>query len=111
MVITIAVTFCGDNNDDDKEYKEESKEIIKAGEIEFTVLPIEEVVYRVTFKFTLKDKDGFELAKLEGPKHFLYSGKSNRFQDKVYQTVLETVAEQTTDVVLYMSVEECETCK
>ena len=72
---------------------------------------IQEVVYQVTFEFTLKDKDGFELIRLEGPKHSLYSGKDNRFQDKVSQPILKTVAERTKDVVLYMTVEKCKTCK
>jgi hypothetical protein len=92
-----------------KKYKEERKETYKAGE--FTVMPIEKIVYRVVFEFTLKDKDGFEMVKLEGPKHSLYSGKTNQFQDKVNKLVSETIVERTREVVLHISVEECETCK
>ncbi len=90
-------------------YKEERKETYNAGD--FTFDPIEEVVYRVVFKFTLKDKDGFELVKLEGPKHFLSSGKTNQFQDKVNKPVSATIVERIRTVVLDISVEECETCK
>ena len=92
-----------------EKYKEERKEKYKAGE--FTAIPIQEVVYQVTFEFTLKDKDGFDQIRLEGPKHSLYSGKNNRFQDKLSQPILKTVAERTKDIVLHMTVEKCETCK
>ena len=91
-----------------EKYKKEHKEKYKAGE--FTAMPIQEVVYQVTFEFTLKDKDGFELVKLVGPKHSLYSGKDNRVQDKVSQPILKTVAGRTKDIVFYMTVERCETC-
>lgn len=90
-------------------YKEERKVNSKAGE--FTLMPTEEVYYRMAFEFTLKDKDGFDLAKLAGPKHSLVSGRDNHYQDKVSQPVSETLAAKTAEVVLYMWVEECETCR
>lgn len=92
-----------------QKYKVEKKEKHTAGE--FTVLPIEEVVYSVTFEFKLKDKDGFELLKLKSPSHSIYSGKVNEFQDVVRQVIPLTIAERVSSTILSMIVEKCETCK
>ncbi len=92
-----------------QKYKVDRKENYKAGE--FIVSPIEEVVYQIYFEFALKDKDGFKLVKLTGPKHYLSSNKTNRFQDKVVATIAGTVVDQTKDVSLEMTVQKCETCK
>ena len=91
-----------------EKYKEEREVKSKRGG--FTIMPFQGVGYQVSFEFSLKDKDGFELIKLESPKHSIYSGKDNRFQDKVSQLILKTVAERTKDIVLQMTVEKCETC-
>ena len=92
-----------------QKYKVEKNEKYTAGE--FAVLPIEEVVYSVTFEFKLQDKDGFELLNLKTPPHSIYSGKINEFQDVVRQAISPTIAERVSGVILSMTVEKCETCK
>lgn len=90
-------------------YKIEKKEKYKAGD--FTVLPIEEAVYEISFEFALKDKDGFEIMKLKSPPHSLYSGKVNSFQDTVKQSISSSIADRVTNVVMNMTIEKCETCQ
>lgn len=92
-----------------QKYKVEKKEKYTAGE--FTVLPIEEVVYSVTFEFRLQDKDGFELLNLKSLPHSIYSGKVNKFQDVVRQAIPPAIAERVSSSILSMTVEKCETCK
>jgi len=92
-----------------QKYKTERKEKYKAGE--FTVPPIEELVYEVSFEFELRDKDGFELVKLQSPSHSLYSGKANQFQGIAKQPILQATAERVVNIVLHMTVEKCETCR
>ncbi len=92
-----------------EKYKVEKKEKYKAGE--FVISPPEEVVYSVTFKFQLKDKDGFEMVKLKSPSHNIYSGKVNTFQDVLKQPIPRHASEKTSSIVLSMTVEKCETCK
>lgn len=91
-----------------KKYKEEIKQKHKSGE--WIIEPIQEVVYQVTFAFKLKDKDGFELLELKSPVHNLHSGKESRFQDKISESILNSVAERTKDVFVSMTVEKCLTC-
>jgi hypothetical protein len=81
-----------------QKYKVEKKEKSTAGEV--TVLPIEEVVYSVTFEFILKDKDGFELLKIKSDPHNVYSGKVNEFQDVVSQAIPLAIAERVSSTIL-----------
>ncbi|MCX5814360.1 MAG: hypothetical protein NT178_17720 [Proteobacteria bacterium] len=91
-----------------QKYKVEKKEKYKSGE--WTVPPIDEVVYSVTFAFTLKDKDGFILLELKSPSHSIYSGKVNVFQSVVEKPILPAIAERVANITLSMMVEKCETC-
>lgn len=91
-----------------QKYKVERKEQYKAGE--FTVSPIEEVIYEISFEFVLKDRDGFEIIKLKSPSHNLYSGKINTFQDVVKQSISQTIVHRVSNIVLHMTVEKCEIC-
>jgi len=92
-----------------QKYKVEKKEQYKAGEI--TVLPIEDAVYAISFEFSLNDKDGFELMKLESPSHWLYTGKVNDFQNTVKQAVAAPTAVRVASIGLYMTIEKCVTCR
>lgn len=90
-------------------YKVTRKERYKGKEI--TGQPIEEVVFSVSFDFSLKDKDGFELVKLKSPLHYIYSGHVNTFQDVVRQSIARHIAERASTIIFSMTVEECKTCK
>jgi len=92
-----------------QKYKVEKTEKYKAGE--FSVPPIEAVVYEVTFEFVLKDKDDFEIIKLKSPSHSLCSGQVNRFQDIAKPSTTQDIARRVSNIILSMSVEKCETCK
>jgi len=92
-----------------EKYKVERKEQHKAGE--FTVLPIEDAVYEISFDFALKDKDGFEILELKSPSHNLYTGKMNSFQDSVKQTISSAIADRVANIGLHMTIEKCETCR
>jgi hypothetical protein len=92
-----------------QKYKIEKEEQYKAGD--FTVLPIEYAVYEISFEYSLKDKDGFELMKLKSPSHSLFTGKVNSFQDIVKQAVAGPIANRVANIGLYMTFEKCETCR
>jgi hypothetical protein len=73
--------------------------------------PIEGVVYTISPQFSLMDTDGFEFAKLEGEKHFLYSGMENRFQSIIKDHVSAEIARKISSISMQLVVQKCETCK
>jgi len=81
----------------------------KAGEL--TLLPPKEVVYEMHLSFTLKDKDGFDLAVVNGKQHSLLSGQSNVLQDLIDDALPQEVAQRTTAIVPHLSVDKCVTCR
>ena len=91
-----------------KKYKEEKVEIIRGDK--FTILPIEQVVYEISFVFSMKDTDGFVLGKVESKKHDIYSDKINRFQDIVSDDIPIKIANRIKTIVYHMVVRKCVTC-
>ncbi len=92
-----------------EKYKVEQKEQYKAGE--FTIPPIKEAVFEIYFEFIFKDKDGFEILKLNSPHHNLFTGKINSFQDTAKQTISSTIADRVAEIAMNMTIEKCVTCK
>lgn len=76
-----------------------------------TIDPLEEVTYRVEFKFILKDKDGFELTKLTSKKHFIESGKINIIQDTIQDDISINLIQRTKTIKPFMAVLECISCE
>jgi hypothetical protein len=97
-----------DKNKIPQKYLMERKEKYKGGT--FTRLPLEGVVFEVHFEFALIDRDGFQLAKIKGPKHNLLSGQINKFQDTVQDCVSIETAKRTVDLRPSMVVEKCLSC-
>ncbi|MBK7492890.1 MAG: hypothetical protein KBF68_00335 [Nitrosomonas sp.] len=91
-----------------QKYKTERKVTHLAGE--FTVPPIKEVVYSVTFDFGLKDRDGFELVQLKSIPHRLYSGRINEFQNVVKYPISLELADRVSKTFVSMRIEKCNTC-
>lgn len=92
-----------------EKYRKERKRQFRAGT--FTLQPLEEVIYEVHFEFILIDKDGFELAKLESPKHYLYSGKNNIFQELVLKQIPVDIAKRTKKVKPRILIDKCVSCR
>jgi hypothetical protein len=92
-----------------EKYLKEEKSQANDGK-EWTSPPIEHIDYGVAFHFTLKDKDNFELAKLDSDVQRLTTGKSDEIQGKIKKRVPYEIALKTKAVDFSMSVDKCYTC-
>ena len=78
---------------------------------EYTVDPVQEVVYIAKFQFTLQDKDHFDLLKTSSEAQYIYSGQHNRFQGLAAEPVPARIAERVKFIKAQINVEKCETCR
>jgi len=92
-----------------EKYRKPTKYQAKQGEVTWD--PVAEVVYIAKFDFTLRDKDGFELKKLESRNEYIESGKRNRLQGLVPDAVPLEIAERTQSIKALIYVQKYETCR
>lgn len=90
------------------EYKE--PRTIETPSGRFTISPVQEVVYEVSFKLSLKDQDGFVIEVLDGPAQTLTSGKTNTFQELINNDLGLLVQDNVHSIGLSMTVVRCITC-
>lgn len=90
-------------------YKEKRIIETEAGDVE--VLPLKDVLYEAFFKFTLLDKDGFEIGIIKSPSHNISSGKTNMLQSKTEYVIPTSKASLITDMKLDVTITKCVSCK
>jgi hypothetical protein len=73
--------------------------------------PVSQVDYKGHFEFTLKDGDGFDLMSLSSQPVDLLSGRENVFQGVGKDMILQSVASKTKNVLMYLSLDKCQTCE
>jgi hypothetical protein len=78
---------------------------------EYTVDPVEEVVYVAKFQFTLQDKDRFDLLKTSSEDQYIQSGKRNRFQGLATDPIPLEIAQRAKFIKAEIHVVKCETCR
>jgi hypothetical protein len=86
-----------------------SREVVVDGRT-LTMEPIKQVTYEVRFVFSLLDKDGFELLKVQSEPENLESGKINDFQAIASQPLRPEIAHQTASIVMRTEFQKCLTC-
>ena len=69
------------------------------------------MVYELHLSFVLQDKDGFEQAKVTGPKHDVLSGQQNTLQEAIQARVPFDVAKQIKTIVPKFSIDRCVSCE
>jgi len=72
--------------------------------------PPDHFYYSWIFEFTLRDKDGFELLKVQSKPSDLISGTTNNYKDKAAQRVPFAVARRTASIEVAPEVVKCFTC-
>lgn len=72
--------------------------------------PVDQISYAIEFGFTLKDKDGFVLAKLKSGDETIESGRTSEFQGKPAERVPYSVAVKTVSILVSPSLVKCHTC-
>lgn len=75
-----------------------------------TMEPVRQATYEIRFVFSLLDKDGFELLKVQSEPENLESGKTNDFQAIASQPVRPDIASHTASIVMRTKFEKCLTC-
>lgn len=90
-------------------YREEQSISSSGGR--YTILPISEVNYAVSFTLTLKDEDGFTLETVTGPEHSIRSGQVNEIQDMTESNLAFVISSRVAEIELNMTVLECQTCR
>ncbi len=75
-----------------------------------TALGLKEVTYEASFVFTLMDKDGFELEKIESGKEYIQSGKKNEIQKIVEKSIPLKTIQLTKSIKLELSIDKCISC-
>jgi len=91
--------------------KYKTKKTVTSKSGEWTTEPLKEVVYAAHFRFSLLDKDGFTLAQVEGPNHYLSSGQSNTLQEIVNQPIAPDIAQRAAKIVGELSIDKCVSCE
>jgi hypothetical protein len=76
----------------------------------YTIGPPDQVMYIGHFEFTLKDADGFILAKIAGPSEDLSAGSDNAVQATTEETVPFSAATKVKTVAVSFSAETCNPC-
>lgn len=94
-----------------KDIPEKYNKKIKIGD-DIEVLPLQEVLYEVSFEFTLLDKDGFEIGKVK-PKmnHNISSGKINKIKSKTDYNIQPQRALIVEDMGLDVTITKCVSCR
>ncbi|MBK7959336.1 MAG: hypothetical protein IPK03_15325 [Bacteroidetes bacterium] len=72
---------------------------------------IKEVTYGISFKFTLIDKDGFEIREIESLIVPVESGKKYESQDIIPEYFTLKTIELTKSINLVLYIHECRSCK
>lgn len=80
-----------------------------AGGLEFG--PPDQVLYEGHFQFTLKDRDGFVLLKMDGPTDHISAASENSVQGTTGGTVPDSVIERTKIVEVSFLVVNCNPCQ
>lgn len=75
-----------------------------------TALGLKEVTYQASFEFTLMDKDGFELDKIQSGKEYIESGKKNEIQNMVEKSIPLKTIQLTKSIKLQLSIDKCISC-
>lgn len=75
-----------------------------------TALGLKEVTYQASFEFTLMDKDGFELDKIQSGKEYIESGKKNEIQNMVEKAIPLKTIQLTKSIKLQLSIDKCISC-
>lgn len=89
-----------------EKYKQERKENEYS-----TIIPLKEVTYVIQFDFALKDKDGFEIAKVSSKRLFISSGQLNRLQGIGKPDIPISIIRRVEKVEPQLIVVKCETCE
>jgi len=72
--------------------------------------PPDQLEYEGSFSFTLKDADGFVLAQLTGPQHYITAGSQNQVQGTVDEIIPPSIVKRTRIVVVDFTVIDCVPC-
>jgi hypothetical protein len=75
-----------------------------------TALGLDQVIYGITLKFTLLDKDNFEITELASKTLIVTSGKRNELQGLIENLIPIKTIEMTRNIRLYVSVDKCLSC-
>jgi hypothetical protein len=86
------------------------KEWVVSTKLKIVRPPIEQVEYKISFVFDLKDKDGFVLKSFSSKEHSIRSGKINRIQDIASADIPIKIANKIKTIVFRLFVSECITC-
>lgn len=73
--------------------------------------PPDQVLYEGHFEFTLKDRDGFILMKLNGPVEHLSAAAENSVQGTVEETIPTSIIRRTKEVAVSFLVTSCNPCQ
>lgn len=83
----------------------------KDARVSWIIPAIEEVSYEIHFRFSLLDKDGFEIYSSESLPHTLLSGQKNIFQNIIEEPIPTGIIKSTKQIKPTINFDKCLTCE
>lgn len=92
---------------DKKDLPEKFFKKFEEANIEWMYVPPDDVMYEISFKLTLLDKDGFPISSTDSPTETIRSGELNRVQNIVTDKIPADIAKRTMAVKPVVVLKKC----